>query len=57
MKRRKWQDAPKAERVIICKHYLAKHPECSATVEELDFAWEGCWFDVIKYTFGPDSWR
>lgn len=56
MKRLKWQDAPKAERVIICQHYLAKNPECSATIDDLDFAWTGCWFDVIKFTFGPDSW-
>lgn len=57
MKRLEWQDAPKAERIVICQHYLTKHPECSATVADLDFAWTGCWFDVIKFTFGPASWR
>lgn len=57
MKRMKWEQANIDERLIICQHYLTKHPECSKTIEDLNFAWEGCWFDVIKYTFGPDSWR
>lgn len=54
--RLKWEQADPNERRIICQNYLAHNPECSSTVEDLDFAWNGCWFDVIKYTFGPDSW-
>lgn len=55
MKRLEWQDAPKAERIIICQHYLTEHPECSRTAEDLDSAWTGCWFDTIKFTFGPTA--
>lgn len=60
MKRLLWQEAPKAERVRICAFY-AKYIERKEgqimTVEQLDVAWTGCWFDVIKYTFGPDAWE
>lgn len=59
MSREKWEQAPRAERIRICKYYslyLAKVEGRNQTVEELDEAWEGCWFDVIKFTFGPDSW-
>jgi hypothetical protein len=60
MKRILWEQAEKAERVRICAFYsayLAKAEGRDMTVEELDEAWEGCWYDVIKYTFGPDSWE
>lgn len=54
-----WQDAPKAERMRICvfyMEYIRRTEGTITTVEHLDMAWFGCWFDVIKYTFGPDSW-
>jgi len=52
-----WQDAPKAERVRICafySEYILRTEGQRITPEELDFRFFGCWFDVIKYTFGPD---
>lgn len=59
MNRLLWEQAAKAEQVRICAYYsayLAKAEGKVMTVEELDMAWQGCWFDVIKYTYGPDSW-
>lgn len=55
MKRMTWEQANINERRTICQNYLVEHPECTRTVEDLDFAWTGCWFDVIKFTFGPTT--
>lgn len=58
--RLKWEQADKAERVRICAFYQAyilRVEGTVITVEQLDIAWRGCWFDVIKFTFGPDSWE
>lgn len=58
--RLKWEQAPRAEREKICvfyRAYLFRTEGITMTVEELNIAWRGCWFDVIKFTFGPDSWE
>ena len=60
MNRLKWQEAPKAERLRICgfyADYVKRTEGRSLQVEYLDEAWRDCWFDVIKFTFGPDAWR
>lgn len=59
MERLLWCEAPAEERLKICTFY-AEHVKCkegqTITVEELDRAWRNAWFDVIKFTFGPNSW-
>ena len=57
--RLRWEQAPRAERMRICvfyQAYILKAEGTVVTIEQLMIAWQGCWFDVIKYTFGPDSW-
>lgn len=50
-----WQEAPLNERKQICAIYAAKlfvEEQVTMTFEELNEAWFGCWYDVIKFTFG-----
>lgn len=58
-KRLHWQEAPAAERERICtfySRYLEQSEGIVTTANELNSAWFGNWFDVIKYTFGPDCY-
>lgn len=60
MARLRWQEAPKTERLTICAFYaqhITQVEGTTITIEELDTTWYGCWFDVIRFTFGPDSWQ
>ena len=51
-----YQEAPKVERMMVCNYYhnqLLKNEGQDISPEELDNRFYGCWWDVVRYTFGP----
>ena len=55
MKREKWEDKSLAERMVvwmIYREFLKEKEGYEISFEQVDTGWTGCWWDVIKYTFG-----
>lgn len=53
-----YQEAPRNERLIVCEYYhevLLSTEGVDISPEELDERFFGCWWDVIRYTFGPTA--
>lgn len=55
MKREKWEDKSLAERMAvwtIYREYVKAKDNTDLPFEDADIAWTGCWWDVVKFTFG-----
>ena len=58
MKREKWEDKSLAERMMVYLIYretLKEKEGIEISWEQCNDGWTGCWWDVVKFTFGVRS--